>query len=310
MSDKTFTVILATFNRRDLLPRAIQSVLHQSFKDFELFVIDNGSTDDTRSIVERIKDERLTYLLNSSPTQSCDAPRNLGIDKAKGNTICFLDDDDIWYPQKLEKVKRAFDQYPDVGVVCHYENQRNSGRIDRVLKHGPFRPHFYEHLLYERNCLSPSAMAIKKEILDGLGGFDLRPEIELASDYECWLRMAEKGIKVHFIPEPLGEFSLTGYNGYSVNVDFHLRVAYFVKEHILRYEKKPYFQISKRGAKRLTGLYLTAALDLFKARHYRASLKTILRVVGLISFRPALMIDFFKRGWSRYAEIFDSKYSS
>lgn len=261
MNPKAFTVILATHNRRDLLPRAIQSVLHQTFEDFELLVIDNGSTDDTRYVVERIKDDRMIYMSNPHPTKSCDQPRNLGIRHANGNTICFLDDDDIWYPRKLEKVKGVFDQYPDVGAVCHYENQRHNGRIDRLLKYGPWNNHFYESLLYEGNCLSPSAMAIRRDILKELGGFDTRTEIELASDYECWLRMAARQIKFHFIEEPLGEFSLTPYNGYKVNTDFHLRVAHFVKEHILEFEKRPWYRMSKRGAKRLGRLYLAAARD-------------------------------------------------
>lgn len=297
MSKKTFTVILATYNRRDLLPRAIQSVLHQTFNDFELFVIDNGSTDDTRYVVEQIKDERVIYMLNSLPTKSCDVPRNLGIRRANGSAICFLDDDDIWYPQKLEKVKEVLDRYPDIGVICHYENQRHNGRIDRVLKYGPWSSHFYESLLYEGNCLSPSALAIKRDILRELGGFDTRAEIELASDYECWLRMAARGIKFHFIEEPLGEFSLTPYNGYKVNTDFHLRVAHFVREHILEYEKRPYFRISKRGAKRLGRLYFAAARDFLRARQYRSAFKILWLVLGLSLLRPTLTIDFFRK-WS------------
>ena len=100
MMDFVFTVIITTYNRRDLLPHAIQSVLGQTFTDFELLVIDNGSMDDTKFVVQAIKDDRIKYVLNPKPTQSCDAPRNLGIEIAQGKFISFLDDDDIWYPRK------------------------------------------------------------------------------------------------------------------------------------------------------------------------------------------------------------------
>ena len=103
-SQYTFTVIITTFNRENLLPRAIQSVRSQTFSDFELLVIDNGSTDHTKEVVQSIKDNRIKYVFNTNPSQSCDAPRNLGIQLARGNLISFLDDDDIWYPQKLKKV--------------------------------------------------------------------------------------------------------------------------------------------------------------------------------------------------------------
>lgn len=101
MQSRVFSVVLATYNNRDLLPRAIQSALNQTFRDFELLVIDDGSTDDTRFVVEGIKDPRVRYVLNTVPSTSCDPPRNLGIQMAHGALITFLDEDDLWYPQCL-----------------------------------------------------------------------------------------------------------------------------------------------------------------------------------------------------------------
>jgi glycosyltransferase involved in cell wall biosynthesis len=107
-----FSVIITTYNRRELLPRAMASVLEQRCGDLELLVIDNGSTDGTREAVEAIGDPRVRYVRNPRPTGSCDGPRNHGLALARGRYTAFLDDDDAWYPEKLEKVKAAFEADP------------------------------------------------------------------------------------------------------------------------------------------------------------------------------------------------------
>jgi glycosyltransferase involved in cell wall biosynthesis len=201
MQDKQplFTVIITTHNRRDILPRAIQSVLDQRYSNFECLVIDNGSTDDTADVIGKIQDERIHYISNPTPTQSCDAPRNLGIRLSKGDFISFLDDDDVWYPRKIEKVKSAFDLHTDIDAVCHNENMRIRGEIKGHYRYGPRQEAFYEKLLYQGNCLSPSAMTIRTGVLRQLNGFDLSEAFDAAADYDMWLRMAEQGKKIHFL---------------------------------------------------------------------------------------------------------------
>lgn len=247
MQNPLFTVILATYNNRDLLPRAVQSALNQTFPDFELLVIDDGSTDDTRFVVERIKDPRIKYALNTAPSTSCDPPRNLGIQMARGAFVSFLDEDDLWYPRRLEKVKKAFDEHPEVSAVCHSENRRLNGRLTGVNRYGPWTDNFYEILIYERNCLSPVATTIKADLLRELNGFVLRKEFVGAADYDLWLRMAGKKAKIHFIEEPLGEFSVTGNNLSTVDPAFESKVAFLLREHILNYEQKPIFGFQKEG---------------------------------------------------------------
>lgn len=284
-----FTIIMSTYNRMAVLPRAIKSVLNQTFSDFEFLLIDNGSTDDTRFVVDNFRDPRLRYILNPKPTNSCDGPRNLGIEMAKGELVSFLDDDDIWYPERLEKVKEAFDKNPDASAVCHNEYRRINGRIDTVLKHGPFTIDLYERLLYERNCLSSCATTIKKDLLRQLGGFDLRKEFYATSDYDLWIRMAAKRVKIHFIEEPLGEFTLNGNNWSIVNPAFESKVASLIKYHILEYEKKPIFKISERGMWRLFQLYCVAGRAFMKKNHYKNAIKYYYRALFFIILRPKLI---------------------
>lgn len=289
MNSPIFTIIISTYNRRDLVPRTIQSVLNQTFTDFELLVIDNGSTDDTCFVVQQFKDRRIQYIPYPNPTASCDAPRNYGICRAKGCLISFLDDDDIWYPERLEIVKNTFDENPDVSAVCHNENRRVNNRIDKVMKYGPCSENIFETLLYERNCLSPSATTIKAGVLRKLRGFNLRSEFESASDYDLWLRMAKRGENIHFIDKPLGEFCLTGDNWSIVNPAFESRVAYLIKEHITNYEKKDIYQISKRGSWRLFQLYCISARSFLKAGNYKNAVKYYYISLMFIIMKPALI---------------------
>jgi|GEM_PF-6981700 len=284
-----FTVIVSTYNRRDMLPRALKSILTQTFTDFELLVIDNGSTDDTRDVVAGFNDHRLKYILNPRPSSSCDGPRNLGIDMARGGFITFLDDDDLWYPQRLEKVRQAFISHPQVQAVCHNENRMVDGNFAGCIKHGPIPDGLLEVLLYQRNCLSPCAVAVKAEVLRKLGGFDLRPEFSAAADYDMWLRMAESGVAVHFIEEPLGEFFFTGCNGCVTDCDFDARVAYIVESHLLRHEKKPLYRISAKGAGRLFWMYLAAGRSLLKGRKIFKALRYIGRAGLFVVLHPMLL---------------------
>lgn len=297
MRDPLFTIVLATYNNRDLLPRAIQSALNQTFPDFELLVIDDGSADDTRFVVERIGDSRIRYVLNPAPSGSCDYPRNLGIRMAKGSLIAFLDEDDLWYPRRLEKVEKAFDEHPEVSAVCHSENRRVNGRITGVNRYGPWTDNFYEILIYERNCLSPVATTIKADLLRELNGFVLRKEFDGAADYDLWLRMAGRKAKIHFIEEPLGEFSVTGNNLSTVDPAFESKVAFLLREHILNYEQKPVSQLSKKGLWRLFQQYYIAGRGFLRAGEYKNAFRCYLQAASFLLFKPAL-------GWKVCSVLF------
>ena len=99
-----FSIIIPTFNRADILPATIKSVLIQSLQDFEILIIDNGSTDNTERVVTDLCDRRIRYL-KIDPTGGPATPRNIGIANALGSWLAFLDSDDLWYPDKLSLVK-------------------------------------------------------------------------------------------------------------------------------------------------------------------------------------------------------------
>jgi len=290
-----FTVIISTYNRRSVLPRAIESVLSQTFRDFELLVIDNGSTDGTESVAKSIRDKRVNYIKNPHPTDSCDGPRNMGIRMAKGILIAFLDDDDIWYPDRLEKVKRAFDEHADVSAVCHNEHRKIDGRVEGVVRYGPWSEDIHERLLYEGNCLSSCGTTVKRDTLRELGGFDERNEFLRAADYDFWIRLTARKKKIHFIDEPLGAFVLTGYNYSTVDSSFGATIAYLVKTHICGYEKRPVYALSRRGMRRLFQLYAIAGRSFLRSRRLGKAALYLFISSLFIMRRPVLLKDLFKK---------------
>mgnify|MGYP001584988006 CR=1 FL=1 len=291
MPDPVFSVVISTYNRKDILPRAINSVLGQTFGDFELLVIDNGSTDGTEGVVRAIDDERLKYVKNPTPTDSCDGPRNYGIGMSRGAFISFLDDDDIWYPERLARMKKAIDENPGIPAFCHNENMNVGGAISKVLRHGPWSDDLYERLMYDGNCLSTCAVAIRKDVFDSLKGFDLRREFSAAADYDFWIRMAAEGIKIHFIDEALGEFFLTGENGSVKDHAYAAKLAFIAGEHISKYEKKSVFGMSRRGLFRLFKLYAIAARSSLSAGKVFSAAGNAARACAFLAMRPSMIGD-------------------
>lgn len=190
------SVIIPTYNRLEVLPRAIESVLNQTYRNFELIVVDDGSTDGTRQRYE--DDPRIIYLLRENGGVS--AARNSGIEIATGTYIAFLDSDDEWLPRKLEYQIALFKGAPELGFV-HTEEIwiRDGVRVNQMKKHRK-----YGGWLYQRSLplcvISPSTVMMLKEIFERHGGFD--EEYVAGEDYDLWLRITpyyEGG----FIEEPL-----------------------------------------------------------------------------------------------------------
>ncbi|MDQ6770846.1 MAG: glycosyltransferase [Gemmatimonadota bacterium] len=202
-----FSVVVPTYNRTEALRRAIGSVLRQTYHDFEIIVVDDGSTDDTKSVVQGFADARIRYwwLPNSGGPAT---PRNAGIDAAKSDWISFLDSDDLWYPKKLEMVNRALSENPDVDAVSNDEivHFAGSGK-KRPITYGPVSAQFYREMLVTGNRCSTSAMTVRKGFLDAHGlRFNTSSSYVIVEDYDMWLRMALHGANFLFLNMPLGEY--------------------------------------------------------------------------------------------------------
>jgi glycosyltransferase involved in cell wall biosynthesis/SAM-dependent methyltransferase len=199
------SIIIPTYNRNHFLCEAINSVLNQTFKDYEIIVVDDGSTDNTREVLERYG-SRIQYIYqkNSGRAQA----RNAGIRMAKAEYIAFLDDDDIWLPNKLEKQIAFLDAHPDIGLVHSFTEVINENGY-LLIKETKNHLKFYKKAMclgytYEalsRMCMMfTSTVVVRKDCLDEAELFD--PDIPAFEDWDFYLRFVLKYC-IGTIPESL-----------------------------------------------------------------------------------------------------------
>jgi GT2 family glycosyltransferase len=191
------SVIIPTYNRWPLVGAAVESVLAQSFKDFELIVIDDGSTDGT---AQKLGKYGTCLRLYSQMRSGVSAARNLGVKKARGRYLAFLDSDDLWRPEKLAVQVEFMGRHP-VFQICQTEEiwVRNGVRVNpRLIHQKPAGDIFMRSL--ELCLVSPSAVMMTKDLFDAAGGFD--ESLPVCEDYDLWLRIAVDH-QVALIAEPL-----------------------------------------------------------------------------------------------------------
>jgi len=192
------SVIIPSHNRDQMLPRAIGSVLAQESRDFELIVVDDGSTDNTRKYLETLKGKVQT--IHHERCKGPAAARNSGIARSSAPLIAFLDSDDQWLPQKLQVQISFFTDHPEA-VACQTQEIwiRRGKRVNPKKIHIKPSGHIFEASL--RLCLiSPSAVMIRRQVLDEIGWFD--EHLPACEDYDLWLRLTAR-YPVHLIDKPL-----------------------------------------------------------------------------------------------------------
>lgn len=198
LNDKV-SVIIPTYNRSELLKKAIESLENQSHQNFEIIIIDDCSTDDTAEVVRGMDDERIIYLRHDTNKGGSEA-RNTGIKQATGSFIGFLDSDDQWLPDKLERQLKQFEGQPDVGVVYTGvqvvdEHNQPTRKIVPAYK-GEILPK-----LFESNCIdTTSSVLVKREVLDQVQGFDA--SLPSCQDWDLYIRLAQV-TKFDFVKESL-----------------------------------------------------------------------------------------------------------
>lgn len=182
------SVIIPTYNSGHLIETAIRSVLAQTYEDIEILVVDDGSTDHTRAVVDRFHTS-CTYLSQTHSGPS--AARNRGIRHSSGELIAFLDADDAWRPDKLAVQVARFRQSPEVGLL-ESGYYLCDARLRPLRYHPParLRGRVFEDMLSTYNAPNNSTVMVRRQLIDRVGGFD--PSFSVLEDYELWLRIAEQ----------------------------------------------------------------------------------------------------------------------
>jgi glycosyltransferase involved in cell wall biosynthesis len=184
----TVTVIIPTYNRCNPLVQAINSVLAQSYKDFELLVIDDGSTDNTRQVISAISDSRIKYIYKDNGGVS--SARNAGIAQANGKYIAFLDSDDFWPENYLFTMVNSLRNNPDCGLAYCLTSSKGSDGIIRDYD-SPERCHSgsITQNLFVNSVIWSSAAVLKKSLCDGIY-FDI--QLKNSEDSDFFLRLSTK----------------------------------------------------------------------------------------------------------------------
>jgi glycosyltransferase involved in cell wall biosynthesis len=203
MFSPRLSIIIPTYNHAHFLRTALDSIRSQTFVDWEAIVVNNFSEDDTIAIVESYDDTRIR-LVNFANHGIIAAARNHGLSLTQAPLVAFLDSDDFWYPEKLQRCMDMLEQGYD--LVCHAEVWVGPREQRRTVRYGPEARATYESLLLDGNCISTSAVVMRRDWAERAGCFSVQPEFVTAEDYELWLKLARDGAKIGFIDEVLGEY--------------------------------------------------------------------------------------------------------
>ncbi|MHB8067937.1 MAG: glycosyltransferase family 2 protein [Desulfobaccales bacterium] len=192
------SVIIPTYNRAALVQEAAASVLAQTYRDFELLVVDDGSTDGTPDTLAAYGEE--IQVLRLPARGGVSAARNRGIHAAQGEWLAFLDSDDLWLPEKLARQMAFMAAHPRLLL-----SQTEETWVRRGLRVNPPRTHCKEGgriflRSLERCLVSPSAVVLHRDLIEAHGGFD--ESLPAAEDYDLWLRLSWR-YEVGLLPEPL-----------------------------------------------------------------------------------------------------------
>jgi glycosyltransferase involved in cell wall biosynthesis len=199
-----FSIIIPTYNHAHLINRCLDSVIAQTFNNWEAIVINNFSTDNTIEVVGGYKDPRIK-LINFYNNGIIAASRNVGIKNAQSEWICFLDSDDWWYPEKL-KICQLYTDY--FNFIYHaldsysVEGKSKRSRFKGRKLHGDY----FCDLMINGNGISNSSVVVKKELLNKVGEMSEDRELVAAEDYDCWIRIAQIDNRFKYIRKFLGAY--------------------------------------------------------------------------------------------------------
>jgi glycosyltransferase involved in cell wall biosynthesis len=226
-----------------MLRRAIESVLAQTFKDFELLVLDNSSTDDTEKVTRSFEDARIRYIKH--PKMGISGARNLALRESEGEYLAFLDDDDEWLPNKLEDEYAVFakDTEKKIGLVygAYVHINQKTGKVFETI-YPKRRGNVYEYAVTHEDTLTGSASnpMLRKEAVIAVGGYD--EAVPTGEDYEMFLRLA-KQYEFDYIEQPVLKIYVHGGYRLSYQVEPYIQTELIVyKKHFDLIRKYPRVQ--------------------------------------------------------------------
>ena len=200
------SVIIATYNRAHYIKEAVDSVLAQTFKDYEIVIVDDGSTDATKQVLQEYGD-KIRYFYQDNQGQA--KALSHAVREAKGEYLAFIDDDDMWLPEKLAIQMQVFTTNGDIGLVASsmYLTDKNGNITSTWGKPADVKENFES--LFEENIIGFPSVVVRKDLVNRVGGFD--ETLITTQDYDLWLRLS-KICQFKCIDIPLIKWRIHGSN--------------------------------------------------------------------------------------------------
>ena len=205
------SIVIPTYNHANFLGKSLESIIDQTYNNWEAIVIDNHSTDETNQVIDKFKDSRIQYFKISNYGIIAKS-RNFGINVAKGDWIAFLDSDDWWTKDKLEICLKNIDQ--NIDFIYHkleiiYDKSKSLLNRKRYIGRQLNKPILHNLLtsqIEEGNAIGNSSVLVRKDILIRIGGISENRDLVASEDFNTWLRVAELTDQFKYIKEKLGYY--------------------------------------------------------------------------------------------------------
>lgn len=286
MTNPSISVVIPTYNRQGTVERAIGSVLGQTFQDLEIIVVDDGSSDETIACVQGITDPRLRlvkFSVNRGPAEA----RNAGVEAARGTFIAFLDSDDVWLPEKLER-QAAFmaEAEPSVGATCTgFSIWRSTGKQSSRT---PSASSDWFRILLDGCLVSPgTTLMVRRNAFQKVGNFDAG--LRRLEDWDWLLRYLDH-YQLGVVPHILAEISVSGHPPASV-----VRAA--ARQLLSRHSARIRERCGMAGVRRFrSSLLLEQSVAHF--RHGQMASGLVLSAAALL-ISPSRFLAFASRGLTK-----------
>lgn len=222
-----FSVIIPLYNKEAFIESTVKSVLQQTFQDFEIIIVDDGSTDSSHQIASAFKSDKVSIIKQKN--QGVSVARNFGIQNAKANYIALIDADDIWYENHLLELKKQIDLFPEAGLYC---NNYEILYAKNTCRKASFNLRYTNECIivkdyFKSSIINPlawtSAVGFSKSDFIKIGGFN--PALKTAQDLDLWIRFALNH-KVSFNPKITMTYKLYVENSLSKNEYNKIRYAF------------------------------------------------------------------------------------
>ena len=269
------SIVIPTYNHAHYLGLALQSVIDQTYTNWEAIVIDNHSSDNTEGTVLSLDNPKIK-LLKIHNNGVIGASRNLGINEARGDWIAFLDSDDFWYTSRLETLVKKIRQDDETDVFSTDEmlvNQMTGSK--KIIRYGPYTPNFYQILLTEGNRISPSSTLVRYKFMNE-HRISFRENINFVTveDYDFWMFLAKAGAKFKFIASVQGE-AIVHLNNASGQISKHKKnLVEVIKDHVFNIQD--FEENKERLWKQInTRLLISEFKEQLLTKHYVNSFKIL-----------------------------------